>query len=74
LRAYYIMTDISPFGSVDDRTFATRLVQEIGVAAVPGSSFYSKSGGGSEQVRFAFCKQLETLDHAITNLQRLRHR
>jgi aminotransferase len=73
-KAYYIMTDISSFGSVDDRTFATRLVQEIGVAAVPGSSFYSKPDGGSRQIRFAFCKQLETLDRAITNLQKLRHR
>jgi aminotransferase len=71
--AYYIMTGISSFGSVDDRTFATRLVQEIGVAAVPGSSFYSKPDGGSRQIRFAFCKQLETLGHAIGNLQKLQH-
>jgi len=71
--AYYIMTDISSFGSADDRAFATHLVQEIGVAAVPGSSFYSKPDGGSRQIRFAFCKQLETLDRAIGNLQRLRH-
>lgn len=71
--AYYIMTDISSLGSADDRTFATRLVQEIGVASVPGSSFYGKSGGGTQQVRFAFCKRSETLDRAIGNLQKLQH-
>ena len=72
--AYYIMTDISSFGSVDDRSFATRLVEEVGVAAVPGSSFYSKADGGSQQIRFAFCKRLETLDRAVGNLQKLRHK
>ncbi len=70
--AYYIMADICFFGSADDRGFATRLVEEIGVAAVPGSSFYSKPDGGSRQIRFAFCKQLETLDRAVSNLQKLR--
>jgi aminotransferase len=69
--AYYIMTDISAFGAASDRKFAVRLVQEIGVAAVPGSSFYSRPGGGSQQIRFAFCKQLETLDHAVENLRKL---
>jgi aspartate/methionine/tyrosine aminotransferase len=70
--AYYIMTDISSFAAADDRSFAERLVQEIGVAAVPGSSFYSQSDGGSQQIRFAFCKQLATLHSAIQNLQKLR--
>jgi len=70
--AYYIMTDISSFGRGDDLEFARRLVQEIGVAAVPGSSFYSQPGGGSQQVRFAFCKRMETLQKAIGNLQKCR--
>lgn len=70
--AYYIMTDISGFGSASDKEFARRLVQEVGVATVPGSSFYRKPGGGSQQIRFAFCKQMETLDRAIENLQTLR--
>lgn len=69
--AYYIMTDISAFGA-DDKEFARRLVQEIGVATVPGSSFYNRPDGGSGQIRFAFCKRQETLAHAIDNLEKLR--
>jgi len=69
--AYYIMTEISAFAATDDRAFAERLVREIGVAAVPGSSFYHQAGGGSRQIRFAFCKQLDTLHRAIENLQKL---
>ena len=42
--AYYIMTDISAFGFPDDVAFAKYLVKEIGIAAVPGSSFYQRSG------------------------------
>jgi aminotransferase len=68
--AYYIMTDISGFGAQDDLSFARHLVQEIGVASVPGSSFYSGSNG-KQQIRFAFCKQEETLARAIANLHRL---
>jgi aminotransferase len=68
--AYYIMTDISGFGAQDDLFFARHLVQEIGVASVPGSSFYSGSNG-KQQIRFAFCKQEETLARAIANLHRL---
>jgi aminotransferase len=70
--AYYIMTDISGFSFENDRTFAAHLVKEIGIATVPGSSFYSLPGGGAQQVRFAFCKQLQTLHRAIDNLQKLR--
>jgi aminotransferase len=69
--AYYIMTDISAFASADDREFAGRLVKDIGVAAVPGSSFYSRHGGGSQQLRFTFCKQIETLHRALGNLRKL---
>jgi aminotransferase len=69
--AYYIMTDISGFSFENDRAFATHLVKEIGIASVPGSSFYSNSGGGAHQIRFAFCKQQKTLQQAIVNLQNL---
>jgi aspartate/methionine/tyrosine aminotransferase len=62
--AYYVMTDISAFGYADDVTFVKYLVKEIGVAAVPGSSFYRDPRDGSQQVRFAFCKKDETLDAA----------
>ncbi|HEX6823728.1 MAG TPA: aminotransferase class I/II-fold pyridoxal phosphate-dependent enzyme [Candidatus Sulfotelmatobacter sp.] len=69
--AYYVMTDISAFGFQDDVSFARYLVQEIGVAAVPGSSFYRDPKDGAEQVRFAFCKKPETLDEAARRLSKL---
>lgn len=70
--AYYIMTDISGFGFQDDVTFCRFLVEEIGVAAVPGSSFYSQPQRGSQQVRFCFCKKKETLQEAASRLGLLR--
>lgn len=70
--AYYVMTDISSFGFSDDVAFSKYLVQEIGVAAVPGSSFYRDPRDGAQQVRFAFCKKLETLDDAARRLTKLR--
>jgi len=70
--AYYIMTDISGFGRGDDLEFARYLVTEIGVASVPGSSFYRDPASGRHQVRFCFCKKDDTLDEAATRLERLR--
>ena len=70
--AYYVMTDISAFGFEDDVAFTKYLVKEIGLAAVPGSSFYRHPSDGALQVRFAFCKRLETLDLAAEKLARLR--
>jgi aminotransferase len=69
--AYYIMTDISAFGFTDDVEFARHLVTEIGVASVPGSSFYRDPASGRTQVRFCFCKKDETLDAAAERLRRL---
>jgi len=69
--AYYVMTDISAFGFKDDVSFAQHLVKEIGVATVPGSSFYRDPRDGARQVRFAFCKKPETLDEAARKLGRL---
>jgi len=70
--AYYVMTDISRFGFSDDVSFAKYLVKEIGVAVVPGSSFYNDPRDGSRQVRFAFCKRAETLDEAGRKLKKLK--
>jgi aspartate/methionine/tyrosine aminotransferase len=70
--AYYVMTDISAFGFGDDVAFVKYLVKDIGVAAVPGSSFYRDARDGARQVRFAFCKKLETLDAAAEKLEKLR--
>jgi aminotransferase len=69
--AYYVMTDISGFGFPNDVEFARYLVREIGVAVVPGSSFYSRLESGSQQVRFTFCKTDATLDEAARRLQKL---
>ena len=68
---YYIMTDISVFGFPDDVAFARYLVEKIGIAAVPGSSFYSNPADGSRQLRFAFCKTEETFRAAAERLARL---
>jgi aspartate/methionine/tyrosine aminotransferase len=72
--AYYVMTDISAFGFEDDVTFTQYLVKQVGVAAVPGSSFYNDPRDGRRQVRFAFCKRDETLDEAAHRLRRLAQR
>jgi aminotransferase len=72
--AYYVMTDISAFGFDDDVSFAKYLVQEVGVACVPGSSFYRNPRDGARQVRFAFCKKPHTLDEAARRLGQLASR
>jgi aminotransferase len=69
--AYYVMTEISRFGYEDDLAFVRHLVKDIGVAAVPGSSFYRDSADGRQQVRFAFCKRDETLEEAAKRLGKL---
>src|SRR6185295_7399973 len=70
--AYYVMTDISAFGYDDDVEFARFLVKDIGVAVVPGSSFYHEPSLGRRQVRFTFCKKDETLAAAEERLQKLK--
>ncbi len=79
--AYYIMTDISRFADLDpvrfqadtkDVRFAKYLVETIGVAVVPGSSFYNNARDGASQVRFTFCKKEETLAAAEERLSKLR--
>jgi aminotransferase len=69
--AYYVMTDISGFGFKNDLEFALHLVRDIGVACVPGSSFYSRPEDGAQQVRFCFCKKDETLLAAVEKLGKL---
>ena len=73
--AYYVMTDVSGFGYENDLAFAKHLVADVGVATVPGSSFYRDPKDGSQQVRFAFCKKDETLREAgkrLANLKRVK--
>jgi len=69
--AYYIMTDISTFGFADDVEFARYLVKNVGVAAVPGSSFYKDAAKGRTKLRFCFCKRDETLIEADQRLEKL---
>jgi aspartate/methionine/tyrosine aminotransferase len=71
--AYYVMTDISDLATdgEDDVAFAARLIRDPGVAAVPGSSFFSRPELGRSKVRFAFPKRLETLAAAAERLARL---
>jgi aminotransferase len=69
--AYYIMTDIAAFGFDSDVDFCRMLVRDVGVAAVPGSSFYSDPAAGRRYVRFAYPKQDDTLAEAARRLARL---
>jgi aspartate/methionine/tyrosine aminotransferase len=67
--AYYALADCSPF-SDDDVRFAQWLVADVGVACVPGSSFFRPgSPGATKYVRFAFCKTMDTLDQAAERLE-----
>jgi len=71
--AYYILADFSQLSDLPDDEFAKWLTAEVGVATVPGSSFFrGGSTGGSKLVRFAFCKKTETLLAAGERLQSLR--
>jgi len=70
--AYYIMAGISAFGATDDVDFSRYLVRDIGVATVPGSSFFQDKALGRPYVRFCFCKRDSTLDDASARLRRLR--
>jgi len=70
--AYYIMTDVGHFGSSDDISFANYLVEKIGVATVPGSSFYSHPSLGATKIRFCFPKKMDTLRQAAERLRKFK--
>ena len=69
--AYYAMVDIGPHArpGEDDVAFAMRLVEEAGVATVPGSSFYRDPADGARSVRFCYAKKMETLADAGRRLR-----
>ena len=67
--AYYVMTGIGAFGYQSDLDFADYLVREVGVATVPGSSFYHDPALGRTKIRFAYPKKLETLQRAAERLK-----
>jgi aminotransferase len=67
--AYYFFADFSAISRDDDVRFAEWLVKEIGVATVPGSSFYRPgAAAGKRFTRFAFCKTQATLERAVERL------
>ena len=73
--AYYLLADFSPLGwTKDDVAFAHWLTREVGVAVVPGSTFYHRKELGVAQVRFAFAKKFSTLEEAGRRLRRVRER
>ncbi len=68
--AYYVLMDVSEFGVKDDVGFCEWLAREVGVGAVPGSSFFKEDV--NHLIRFHFAKQDETLLKALDNLSTLR--
>lgn len=70
--AYYIMTEFGALSAVDDITFAHSLVKDVGVATVPGSSFYHDPAMGRRFIRFAYPKKEETLAEVARRLTSLR--
>ena len=69
--AYYVMTDIAHFGFESDIEFATYLVKDVGVATVPGSSFFNDKKAGRTKVRFVYSKKDVTLREADKRLAKL---
>src|SRR5687767_6345476 len=69
--AYYVLADFSDLSDLADIPFAMWLAEEIGVATVPGSTFYHDAGTAKNYTRFAFCKKLETLERAAERLSKL---
>jgi N-succinyldiaminopimelate aminotransferase len=71
--AYFALCSIRGVTDEDDVTFARRLIDEAGVAAIPPSAFYARDvGEGRKLLRFAFCKKMETLEKAADRLRRHR--
>ncbi|HKS07708.1 MAG TPA: aminotransferase class I/II-fold pyridoxal phosphate-dependent enzyme [Gemmatimonadaceae bacterium] len=70
--AYYLFADITPLTKLDDVPYAEWLTREIGIATVPGSSFYRPNAPeGKRYTRFAFCKKMSTLEQAVERLKKL---
>jgi aminotransferase len=68
--AYYVMVDIGEFGATDDTAFCEWLARDVGVAAVPGSSFFREPV--RNLIRLHFAKREDTLNAAGERLLRLR--
>ena len=68
--AYYVLVDVSEFGVKDDNVFCEWLAREVGVGAVPGSSFFREKV--NHYIRLHFAKKDDTLHAALDNLSRIR--
>lgn len=68
--AYYVLVDISEFGVTNDIEFCEWMAREVGVAAVPGSSFFKNST--NNYIRFHFAKSIDYLAEALQRLENLR--
>ena len=68
------MAQITGLTDLDDVHFVDWMIRNIGVAAVPGSSFYHRPEMGRHLIRFAFCKTMDLLKEAAHRLERLRPR
>jgi len=66
--SYYVMVDAKPLGWKNDWELVNFLAREVGVLAVPGSSFYSRKGGGKTRARLNFAKKEETIREAARRL------
>ena len=69
--AYYVMVDVSPFGVKDDLAFCEWMAEEIGVGAVPGSSFFKEPV--NDYIRLHFAKNDEVLCEALERLEKLKN-
>ncbi|HTX35736.1 MAG TPA: aminotransferase class I/II-fold pyridoxal phosphate-dependent enzyme [Bryobacteraceae bacterium] len=69
--AYYTMAGMAGLGFVNDIEAVRHLIENVGIAAVPGSSFYAHFADGGQYVRFCFCKKYETLEKARYQLTKL---
>ena len=68
---YFILADFSSLGDADDHAFCDRLLETVGIAAIPTSVFTEGGGGMRSMARFAFCKPLPLLEEALARLARL---
>ncbi len=70
--SYYVLADFADLSDLPDDEFSFWLTREVGVAPVPGSSFFSQPEMGRRLVRFAFCKTVDVLKEAAERLKALR--
>lgn len=70
--AYYVIADVSGFGFANDSELAQYLIKEVGVATIPGSSFYIDPAAAPKTLRFCFSKRDETLHEADRRLAKIK--